>query len=86
MSHFGVFYPRGGGRYLIEIIYSIHLISRFRLGKKIPIIYKKLEAGSWKLASLRSWGFSRKSTTVCGFWKPLRSGMGFKHLTAFGVQ
>jgi hypothetical protein len=67
MSHFAVFYPRGGGRYLIEIIYSIPLISRFQLGKKIPIIYKKLEAGSWKLASLRSWGFSRKFT-VNSLW------------------
>jgi hypothetical protein len=29
MSHFAVFYPRGGGRYLIEFIYSISLILGF---------------------------------------------------------
>jgi hypothetical protein len=27
VSHFGVFYPRGGGRYLIEIIYLVSLIA-----------------------------------------------------------
>jgi len=30
MSHFAVFYPRCGGRYLSEIIYSISLILGFR--------------------------------------------------------
>jgi hypothetical protein len=27
MSHFGVSYPRGGGRYLIEFIYLVSLIA-----------------------------------------------------------
>jgi hypothetical protein len=49
VSHFGVFYPRGGGRYLIEIIYSISLIIPVKKQLKPPIlliIFKKLEIGT----------------------------------------
>ncbi|KUK93294.1 MAG: hypothetical protein XE04_0283 [Marinimicrobia bacterium 46_43] len=47
MLHFGVFYPRGGGRYLTEIIYSISRIIP-ELNQKNPI-YPIKEARSWKL-------------------------------------
>jgi hypothetical protein len=77
MSHFGVFYPRGGGRHLIEIIYLVSLIiSSSDQQKNLQSFIR-----SWKLKVGTGRGLSDISVASL-----LMVGSGIQELMGSGVQ